>query len=148
MRRNSIQKYLLGGTVTVMLAAACVTVATPASAVSPGPPKITAHPNNLMVTTFTTLTGTNFPPHTTLNLTECSSTIWPVGPPSPCDTNNTVAVVTGAAGGFTTKFRAELCPGGKRVGPTAVRCYIGAPKPSGIDTMTLVGAVKITVTYP
>ena len=131
-----------------MLVGPTLAMATPASAVSPRPPKIKAHPDNLMVNTFTTLTGTNFAPNTTLRLAECSTTAWAVGAQSPCTTNNAVSVTTGASGEFTTKFQAEVCPGGKRVGPTAVRCYIGVPKPSGIDTMALEAAVKIVVTYP
>jgi len=124
-----------------------VFAAVPAWAASPVPPTITANPNNLMVNTDTTLTGRHFAPGETIRLTECSRTTWVVTQ-HPCDTNNTVTVTTNATGGFTTPFKAELCPGGKRVGPTAVRCYIGIPKPSGVDTVVLKAAVAITVTYP
>jgi Neocarzinostatin family len=148
MRRKFIRQFLVGGAAAAMLATPTVAMATPASAVSPRPPKIKAHPDNSMVNTFTTLTGSGFSPNATLRLTECSTTNWAVGAQSPCNANNTVTLTTGATGEFTTKFQADVCPNGKRVGPTAVRCYIGVPKPSGIDTMTLEAAAKITVTYP
>jgi hypothetical protein len=122
-------------------------MAGPAGAISPVPPSITANPNNLMVNTNTMLTGRHFAPRVTLKLAECGRTSWIV-PQHPCDTNNTVTVTTNATGGFMTPFKAELCPGGKRVGPTAERCYIGVPKPSGVDTEALLAAVPITVTYP
>jgi hypothetical protein len=111
-------------------------------------PVIVANPNNLMVNTNTILGGRHFHPHTTIHLVECSRTSWVVVAQKPCDTNNTVTLTTSAAGSFTTRFKAELCPQATRVGPTAVRCYIGIPKPSGIDTVTLQAAVAITVTYP
>ena len=31
---------------------------------------------------------------------------------------------------------------------TEETCYIGEPHPRGIDTVALIGAAKITVTYP
>jgi len=148
MHRSSIRQYLLGGAATALLAAPLAAAATPASAVSAAPPKITAHPRSLMVDTFTTLTGRNFTPDTSITLAECSSTNWVVEVQNPCDTTNTVTLTTDAAGGFATGFQAQLCPGGKRVGPTAVRCYIGVPTTSGIDTVRLVGAATIVVTYP
>ena len=148
MHRISIRQYLLGGAAAALLAVPLVAGATPASAVSAAPPKIIAHPKNLMVNTFTTLTGRNFAPDTTINLTECSATNWVVEVQNPCDTTNTVTVTTDTKGGFTTGFQALLCPNGKRVLPNGVRCYIGVPTPSGIDTVRLVGAAKIIVTYP
>ena len=144
MDNRSIQRSLLFG--AIVLAAAAGPSAS-AWAVLDTAPVITANPNNLMVNTNTTLTGRHFPPATTLRLVECSRTTWVVTQ-KPCDTNNTVTVTTSATGGFVTPFKAELCPGGIRVGPTAVRCYIGVPKPSGVDTLTLRAAVPITVTYP
>jgi hypothetical protein len=132
------------------MALAAIVTLVPASSAAALPltgPTIVAHPNNLMVNTDTTLVGRNFRPATTLHLAECGKTMWVV-PSSPCDTNNTVTVTTSPSGGFSTPFKAELCPGGVRVGPTAVRCYIGVPKPTGIDTETLKAAVAITVTYP
>jgi len=148
MHRISIRQYLLGGAAAALLAVPLVAVATPASAVSVTPPTITAVPNNLMVNTFTTLTGKNFAPHKSITLKECSVKNWVVEVANPCDTTNAVTLTTGAKGGFTTRFQAQLCPNGTRVGPTAVRCFIGVPTPSGVDTIKLVGAVKIIVTYP
>ncbi len=147
MDARIIRRCVMGGSAALMLVTPLWAIASPASAVPPVPPSITANPNNLMVNTDTVLTGRNFPPATKLHLTECGKTNWIV-PQNPCDTNNTVTVTTGSLGGFRTKFKAELCPGGVRVGPTAVRCYIGVPRPSGIDTITLRAAVKIVVTYP
>jgi len=148
MHRISIRQYLLGGAAAALLTVPLMAMATPASAVSPAPPRITAHPNNLMVNTFTTLTGTNFTPNTSIMVTECSATHWVVEVANPCDTTNTITLTTDAKGGFTTGFQAQLCPNGKRVVPNGVRCYIGVPTPSGIDTVKLVGAAKIIVTYP
>jgi hypothetical protein len=111
-------------------------------------PAIVANPNNLMVNTNTTLTGRHFAPETMIRLVECSRTAWVVVAQKPCDTNNTVTIRTSRTGSFTTPFKAELCPHATRVGPTAVRCYIGVPKPGGIDTVTLQPFVAITVTYP
>jgi hypothetical protein len=144
MRNRSIRRSLLFG--AIMLAAAGPSAsawAAPDTAAA-----ITATPNNLMVNTKTTLTGRHFPPVTTLRLVECSRTTWVVVAQHPCDTNNTVTVTTSDTGHFTTPFKAELCPRATRVGPTAVRCYIGVPTPSGKDTVTLRAAVPITVTYP
>jgi len=148
MERKAFRTGLLGGAIILMVATPLVVLVTPSSALSVSPPTITAAPSNLMINTHTTLTGRNFPPTTTLRLAECSRTNWVVVAQNPCDSNNTLTVTTGARGGFKTTFKAELCPGGTRVGPTAVRCFIGVPKPTGVDTVTLVGAVKIVVTYP
>jgi hypothetical protein len=82
-----------------------------------------------------------------VHLTECGKANW-IAPQNPCTTNNSVTVTTNSLGGFRTKFKAELCPEGARVGPTALRCYIGVVKPSGIDTVNLKPSVKIIVTYP
>jgi hypothetical protein len=148
MHRISIRQYLLGGAAAALLAVPLVALAAPASAVTATPPTITAVPNNLMVNTFTTLTGKNFAPHKSITLKECSVTNWVVEVANPCDTTNAVTLTTDAKGGFRTGFQAQLCPNGKRVGPTAVRCFIGVPKPSGVDTIKLVGAVRIIVTFP
>ena len=143
MQRRSIRKGLLFGAIVLVAAGPSAS----AWAVPDTGPAITANPNNLMVNTNTTLTGRHFPPTSSLRLVECSRITWVVTQ-KPCDTNNTVTVTTNATGHFTTPFKAELCPGGTRVGPTAVRCYIGVPTPSGKDTVTLRAAVPITVTYP
>ena len=131
----------------VITPAAVVAASTPGGAATP---VIVAHPRSVMVNSSTRLTGTGFPRSTTLVLQECSSTSWIV-PQSPCDTANNVSVTTDSAGGFKTSFKVTLCPRGPQPGtppPTSEKCYIGEPKPSGIDTIELVGAAKITVTYP
>jgi len=147
MQGQFIRRCVLGGSAALMLALPLGGLASPASAVSPVPPSITANPDNLMVNTSTVLTGRHFAPLAKVQLTECGKTNWIV-PQNPCNTNNSVTVTTNSLGGFRTRFKAELCPGGVRVGPTALRCYIGVAKPSGIDTVTLTPSVKIVVTYP
>jgi hypothetical protein len=110
-------------------------------------PHITAHPNSVMVNTDTALAGTHFQPHTTLTLSECSEKNWIV-PQNPCNTTNTVTVTTDAKGRFLTPFKVETCPAPTVPPGFAERCYIGVATPSGIDTVELVGAVRITVTGP
>ena len=144
MHKRSIRRSVLFGAIVLAVAGPSAS----AWAMPDTAPAITAKPNNLMVNTNTKLTGRHFPPAATLRLMECSRTTWVVVTQKPCDTNNTVTVTTSATGGFVTPFKAELCPGGIRVGPTAVRCYIGVPTPVGVDTATLRAAVPITVTYP
>ncbi len=147
MQAPFIRRCVLGGSAALMLALPLGGLASSASAVTPVPPSITANPNNLMVNTDTVLTGKNFAHGAKVHLTECGKTNW-IAPQNPCNTNNTVTVTTNSLGGFRTRFKAELCPGGARVGPTALRCYIGVVKPTGVDTIALVPSVKIVVTYP
>ena len=105
-------------------------------------------PNNVMVNLFTTLTGVGFPPVSTVELRECGKKNW-IAPKNPCDTTNGISVKTNTSGGFKTAFKVELCPDGVRgPEPTSEICYIGEPKPVGLDTIALVGAAKVTVTYP
>ena len=122
----------------------------PAGAVSTTPPHIVAKPNNAMVNTKISLTGTGFAAHTKLVVKECSSTNWVVVAQHPCDTDNTISVTTDRHGRFTSRFKLELCPrSNPGPGPvTKETCYIGNPQPRGVDTITLVGAAKVTVTYP
>jgi hypothetical protein len=147
MRVRFVRQSLLVGSAALMLALPLGGLASSASAVTPAASSITADPNNLMVNTDTVLTGKNFAPRTKVHLTECAKTYW-IAPQNPCNTNNTQNVTTNALGRFRTKFKAEVCPGGARVGPTAVRCYIGVVKGTGVDTVALVPSVKIVVTYP
>jgi hypothetical protein len=112
-------------------------------------PHIVARPDNVMVNATTTLTGRGFPPKTKVALAECGAASW-IAPQDPCDTANTVTVTTNLAGGFSTPFKVQLCP---RTAPpvppvTKETCYIGEPHPTGIDTIALLGASKVTVTYP
>jgi hypothetical protein len=143
------RKLLLLGALASMGLALVTAAATPASAVSVLPPSITAKPDNVMVNTGTTLTGRNFTPGRTLHIVECSKTNWIV-PKNPCDTNNAVKVTTNAKGGFKTKMKVEACPASdsETSGGLSELCYVGVPKPSGIDTIALVPRTKIVVTFP
>jgi hypothetical protein len=118
-----------------------------AAAASPTRPHIVAKPNNLMVNSKTTLTGTGFPAKTKLTIEECSASGWVVTK-RPCNGANKISVVTDAHGRFSRKFKVVLCGGKRGSGPTSQICYIGSPHPEGLDTITLLGAAKITVTYP
>jgi hypothetical protein len=133
---------LLGGGV----AAGAAGAVTP----TPTPPHIVARPNNVMVNSTVRLVGTGFPAHATLTIQECGRTTWVVGTHPPCDTDNTITVATNRNGRFTSPFKVELCPRSPSTTPpvTRERCYVGNPQPRGIDTITLVGAAKIIVTYP
>jgi hypothetical protein len=110
-------------------------------------PRIVARPNNLMVNTKTTLTGTGFAARTKLSIAECPTTNWVVTE-HPCVSGNKVSVTTDGHGRFIHTFKVELCGGKRGSGPTSQICYIGYPHPQGIDTEHLDGAVKVTVTYP
>jgi hypothetical protein len=118
-----------------------------AGAVSSTPPHIVAKPNNLMINTKTTLTGTGFPANTRLTIEECPETLWIV-PQNPCNNTNKISVLTDGHGRFVRQFRAELCGGKRGPFPTSQICYIGEPHPEGIDTIRLLGDAKIIVTYP
>jgi len=144
MLRSRITR--VGLALTIGLLAAGV-LGTQAGAVSATPPHIVAKPNNLMINTKTTLTGTGFPANTKLAIKECPNTNWIV-PQNPCVKNNGISVVTDAHGRFTRQFRVELCGGQRGPEPTSQICYIGNPHPEGIDTITLLGAAKVIVTYP
>ena len=141
-----------GGAVVTALAVALTVLLTPVAIAGASaaavPARIVARPRSVMVNSATRLSGTGFAPHATLALRECSSTNWIV-PQSPCATGSET-VTTDAAGSFKTTFKVSLCP--RRTPPpgpvTSETCYIGAPKPAGIDTIELVGAARITVTYP
>lgn len=115
-------------------------------------PTIVANPDSVSQNSDTTLTGTNFPPDSTLDIDECSSTTWVVVAQNPCLTSNTIVVATNGTGGFFATLEAELCPG---TSPTPVSataanfaqlCYVGEPEPNGVDTVGLVGAEAIVVT--
>jgi hypothetical protein len=118
-----------------------------AAAVAPTPPHIVAKPNNLMINTKTTLTGSGFPAKARLMIEECSSTGWVVVA-NPCVKTNKISVVTDRQGRFKAQFLIVLCGGKRGPEPTSQICYLGNPQPEGIDTITLLGAAKVTVTYP
>ena len=145
MPRSRLARLGLATAITVF--AAGVLHGQAGAVVSATQPHIVAKPNNLMVRTKTTLTGTGFPARARVTIKECSITNWVVTA-NPCVKNNTISVVTNGHGRFTHQFRAELCGGKRGRFPTSQICYIGDPHPEGVDTMTLLGAAKITVTYP
>jgi hypothetical protein len=149
MRSNRLARVALA--FGVVLSAGAIMAGT-ANAVSATPPHIVAKPNNVMLNTTISLTGTGFPANAKLTIKECSRTSWVVVAQKPCDTNNTITVLTNKTGRFVHAFKVELCPRtstGTGTGPiTRETCYIGNPKPKGVDTITLVGAAKVTVTYP
>jgi hypothetical protein len=129
-----------------LAAALIVALALPALAATS--PHIVATPHSAMVNSTISLSGHGFPAHAKLTIAECSSTNWLVIT-QPCDTDNTIVVHTDRHGRFTSSFTVELCPrlnsGGHR---TRQKCFIGNPQPQGVDTITLVGAARIIVTYP
>jgi hypothetical protein len=100
-----------------------------------------------MVNSNTNLTGSGFAARRTLTIAECSTTHWVVTT-NPCQRGNRVTIVTNAQGGFVRVYGVELCDGKRGPYPTSQVCYIGHPHPTGIDTMVLLGAVKVIVTYP
>ena len=110
-------------------------------------PQIVARPENVMVNTIVQLRGTGFPTATTLQLKECSLKTWIV-PQNVCLTDNAVDVTTNALGSFTTSMKAEICPAVRPVRRTERTCYIGEPKPNGVDTIELLGAARIVVSWP
>lgn len=107
-------------------------------------PRIVANPRSVMVNSATKLTGSNFPASTRITIKECSSTSWYVLA-NPCV--SAIKVKTNASGGFKTSMTIHGCPGSSGTG-TSETCYVGEPTPYGVDTMTLTGAAKITVTVP
>lgn len=136
------KRRLFAGAIGIMaLAALPLSLSTAASAASP---HIRAVPNHVMVNTDTHLIGTHFGAHQTLTLAECSETHW-IAPQDPCD-SNTVTVTTDAKGRFATTFLVKTCPG--VVAGTSEKCYVGVPTPTGVDTIELLAAAKITVTGP
>jgi hypothetical protein len=132
-------------------------IAASAVAANASGPTIVAKPTSAMVNTKVKLHGKGFDPETTLTLKECSVTSWSL-PLDPCVTGNEVTVTTNARGGFHAKMTVGICPpnGTPVTAPTPSTvpvgtqrtCYIGAVHPSGIDTIELVGAVAIQVSWP
>jgi hypothetical protein len=119
-----------------------------AGADAPSGPKIVANPNSVMVNTYTTLTGTRFPAHRHITIQECGRTSWVVTM-DPCLSSNEVHVLTNGGGRFTAKMKAEVCPDGVTKQPAFQEvCYAGEIKPTGVDTVELVGAGEFTVTGP
>lgn len=148
MYRHVLLAALLSGLAGLTLTASVVATEGTALAISPVPPTLKAMPHSVMVNTDTTITGMNFTPGSSVQLTECSAKIWVV-PHVPCNTDNGVTVTVNKKGTFKTAFKVELCPGGKHgKEPTSEICYVGVSKPSGIDTAGLSPYAKVVVTYP
>jgi hypothetical protein len=118
-----------------------------AGAVSATASHIAAKPNNLLVDGKTTFAGTGFPANTKLTIKECPNTNWIV-PQNPCVKHNSISALTDGHGRFTRQVRVELCGGKRSPIVTSQICYIGDPHPEGRDTITLLGAAKVTVTSP
>lgn len=149
MRRRTILTGVAGTLAGLTLAGTLAVTSTAATAISPVPPTITAKPHSVMVNMNTNVMGRNFVPGSTAQLVECSTTSWSV-PLNPCDTNNTVTVTANKKGAFHTKFKVEGCPPPAATGPGGLsqRCYIGVPRPTGIDTVALQPNTSIVVTFP
>jgi hypothetical protein len=113
-------------------------------------PKILAKPDSVMVNQSTTLRGSGFPRHSAVTLSECSRETW-MAPQDPCEEGNEVTVETNARGAFKTSFKAMLCESSTTpaaAGPTERTCYVGEIQPTGVDTIALLGAVRISASYP
>lgn len=85
------------------------------------------------------LHGSGFVPSAKYTIAECSQTNWIV-PEDPCLESNNIMVTTDTTGSFTHTFDPLPCTA---VVPST--CWVGAPTPQGIDTITLAGADKIIV---
>jgi len=130
-------------------------------------PRIVARPGSVMVNTKTELSGSGFLPHRRLTIWECSARGWIV-PRRVCNHRNALRVRTNGSGRFKASLVALVCPlamhvmatvaarGDVPVEPAASRfaagfartCYVGVPTIRGVDTVTLAGAARITVTGP
>jgi hypothetical protein len=142
------RKWVFGMAASLGAISAIGVQAVPALAISPVLPTLKATPQSVMVNTDTTITGKNFTPDSSVQLTECSARTWVV-PHAPCNTDNGVTVTANNNGMFKTAFKVELCPGGKHgKTPTSEICYVGVSRPSGIDTAGLSPYAKVIVTYP
>jgi hypothetical protein len=137
------------GAVAALTAAASASSAAAQISATPAAPHIVARPDSVMVNGTTTLTGTGFPAKSKVQLRECGASSW-IAPKNPCISTNEITVTASASGGFTTPFKVQLCPRTLPPTPpvTEETCYVGELRPTGIDTLALLGAAKITVTYP
>lgn len=134
--------------ILISLAATATSFCVTSAAAAMGSPHINVQPNNVMVNTSIALTGVRFRANSTFTIKECSTTAW-IAPQNPCSSNNAISVTTNKRGRFHASLKADVCANGQRgKEPTSVICYVGKPQPTGVDTIALVGAAKITVTYP
>jgi hypothetical protein len=109
-------------------------------------PHIVARPDSVMVNSTTKLTGTHFSASKRITIEECGQTMWVVTA-NPCNAKSVMKVKTNAKGQFKTAFTVDTCMPSATPGFSET-CYIGELMPSGVDTITLEGAVAITVTGP
>lgn len=109
--------------------------------------RIKVKPKSVMVGHETMVTGREFPADTTIVLAECSVTTWIV-PQQPCLTANETTVTTNNRGAFETPFIVEICAPNGSVKVTKRKCFIGEPKPFGVDQVELFAAAKVIVTWP
>jgi len=100
-----------------------------------------------MVNTAIKLIGTHFKSNSTIDIRECSETLWIV-PQDPCATTNSIAVKTNSRGRFVSSFTLQTCPGASSTPGFSETCYVGDPTPSGVDTISLIGGASLTVTGP
>jgi len=140
----------VGVALVLTVGAAAGVMAADESAAAPVVPRIVVTPNNVMVNTVVHLAGSGFAAKAKLSIMECGSKGWVVVAQHPCVADNTISVLTDSHGRFARKFRVKLCPRTTTgSGPvTKETCYIGNPHPEGVDTMSLIGAARIIVTYP
>jgi hypothetical protein len=109
-------------------------------------PRIVARPDHVAAGATTSLSGTHFSPSSAVTLKECAHSMWVVTA-NPCGHAKSITVQTNAHGAFTTTFTVHRCGAGAKAGSPQT-CYIGEPTPSGIDTITLQGAVAVAVSRP
>lgn len=144
----------IAGAGSVALTASAYVLPPPVAIQAKHHPKIVAKPDKVKVNKVTTLAGSGFKPHTRLVLNECAARTWIV-PKQVCNHRNAVHVRTGPHGGFQVRMKALVCPRAMQpqarvLGPESfvVHCFIGVPRVAGVDTETLIGAVRISVTGP
>jgi hypothetical protein len=122
----------------------------PAGAAAAGSkPRITVTPDNVMVNTAVTIVGKHGPASKKFALRECGQRSWVVTQTSAVCTADAIPVKTNKHGRFRTTYDAQVCPHDSGSGPvTRAKCFIGRPRPSGVDTLHLAGHAKLIVTYP
>ncbi len=137
---------LASATVSGGLIGAALLVTPAAASTAKASPTIVARPDSVMVDRTTRLTGTHLPAKTTITIEESAEQNW-IAPQDPCDTTNALTVTTNGAGRFKGVLTVHTCSTSGTPGFSET-CYVGEPKGSGVDTVTLVGSVAITVTGP
>ena len=100
-----------------------------------------------MVNTPTTLEGSGFPANEQIVLRECPKKGYGPEPQPivkhPCDPSE-MTVETNASGTFTATFEVRSCLKAEQKPTRPTKCYVGWYI-KGVDTIMLVGAVKLTV---